>query len=277
MLETRNVLEERILKEKPVIKGGNSMGERTVQVLDRAFDILEELATARGALGLSELASRTKMSKSTVFRILHTMLHRGYVEKTLDGSYAIGPKMFDTLSYHINSLELQAEAKPYLAALKRTLGLTAHLGILDGAFVSYIEKEAYDLGEEAYTSVGYRSPAYCSSMGKCLLACLSSDELEEVLYGYDFRAHTPNTFTGKAAFIKYLHLVRKQGWAMDDEEYEIGHCCIAAPVFDYRGDAIAAVGVSGTPESMREGRREKVAQQVVQAAQRISERMGYAG
>lgn len=251
------------------------MGESTVQVLDRAFDILEELARARGPLGISELAQRTSMSKSTVFRIVQTMLGRGYVEKTLEGRYTIGPKMFDTLSYHINSLELQTEAKPYLAVLKRSLDLSAHLGILDGTYVSYIEKESADWGEEAYTEVGYRSPAYCSSMGKCLLACLSSAELEEVLYGYDFKAFTPNTFTSKAAFVKYLHQVRKQGWAMDNEEYEMGHCCIAAPVFNYRGDAIAAVGVSGTPESISEDRVEDVAQQVMLAAHRISEHMGY--
>lgn len=251
------------------------MGEGTVQVLDRAFDVLEELARARGPLGLSELAQRTSMSKSTVFRIARTMLGRGYVEQTLEGAYTIGPKMFDTLSYHINSLELQTEAKPYLAVLKRSLGLTAHLGILDGAYVSYIEKESTDWGEEVYTQVGYRSPAYCSSMGKCLLACLSSAELDEVLYGYDFEAYTPNTFTGKAAFAKYLHQVRKQGWAMDREEYELGHCCVAAPVFNYRGDALAAVGVSGTPESIAEERLDDIAQQVMLAARRISERMGY--
>ncbi len=251
------------------------MGEGTVQVLDRAFDILEELARARGAVGLSNLAQRTAMSKSTVFRILQTLVARGYAEKTLEGAYTIGPKMFDTLSYHINSLELQTEAKPYLAVLKRTLGLTAHLGILDGAYVSYIEKEATDWGEEAYTQVGYRSPAYCSSMGKCLLACLSSAQLEEALYGFDFQAFTPNTYTSKAAFAKYLHQVRKQGWAMDSEEYELGHCCVAAPVFNYRGDAVAAVGVSGTPESISPDRVEDVAQQVMLAARRISEHMGY--
>ncbi|WP_158539743.1 IclR family transcriptional regulator [Gordonibacter sp. 28C] len=251
------------------------MGEGSVQVLDRAFDILEALAQAQGPMGLSDLAQTTGMSKTTVFRIAGTMLKRGYVEKTLEGRYTIGPKMFHTLGYHINSLELQTEAKPYLTALKRSLGLTAHLGILDGAYVSYIEKEASDWGEEAYTQVGYRSPAYCSSMGKCLLACLSRAELEEALYGFEFKAHTPNTFTRKDEFVKYLHQVRAQGWAMDDEEYEIGHRCVAAPVFNYRGDAIAAVGVSGTPDSISDDRIDDISRQVMLAASRLSERMGY--
>lgn len=251
------------------------MVEQGVQVLDRAFDILEELARAQGPCGLSELAQATNMSKSTVHRIVATMLRRGYVEKTLEGRYTIGPKMFHTLSYHINSLELQTEAKPVLAVLKRVLGLTSHLGILDGAYVSYIEKEGADWGDEVYTEVGYRSPAYCSSMGKCLLACLSRAELEEALYGFEFKAHTPNTFTSKAVFVKYLHQVRAQGWAMDDEEYELGHRCVAAPVFNYRGDAVAAVGVSGTPDTMPDERIDFIAEQVKLAAGRISERMGY--
>lgn len=252
------------------------MAEKSIQVLERAFDIIEAIAHAQGPIGLSELAQVTGMSKSTVHRILATMAERGYVEKTLEGLYAIGPKMFDTLSYHINSLELQTEAKPYLALLKRTLGLTAHLGILDGGFVSYIEKESPDWSEEAYTQVGYRSPAYCSSMGKCLLACLSRGELEEVLYDYEFKPYTAHTFTRKDEFVKYLHTVRKQGWAMDNEEYELDHRCIAAPVFNYRGDAIAAVGVSGTNETIADDRIEHIAQQVVLAAKRISGCMGYA-
>jgi IclR family KDG regulon transcriptional repressor len=251
------------------------MAENHVQVLDRTFDVLETLARSRTPLGLGRLAQDTAMSKTTVHRILHTMLDRGYVEKTLDGSYAIGPKMFDILSYHIDSLELQTESKPLLAALQQQLGLTVHLGILDGSYVSYIEKETPNLREDSYTQVGYRSPAYCSSMGKCLLSCLSNTEIEETLYGFKFEMFTPHTFTDKDELVSYLHRVRKEGWAIDDEEYELGHRCIAAPVFDYRGDAIAAVGVSGTTTSIPDSRIEQIAQQVMFAAQKISTRMGY--
>lgn len=251
------------------------MAEKTVQVLDKSLDVIEELAYSRGSVGVSELATRTNLNKSTVFRILQTLCARGYAIKTLEGTYALGPKMFETLSYHINSLELQVEAKPCLASLKRSLGLTAHLGVLDGAFVSYIEKEVSALGEEEYTKVGRRSPAYCSSMGKCLLACLSSVELDTALYGYAFEPFTKNTYTNKSDFVRYLHVVRKQGWAMDDEEYELGHCCLAAPIFNYKGDSIAAVGVSGSPDNFASAEREYVAGQVMLAARRISERMGY--
>ena len=143
--------------EKP--KTGN------VQVLERAFDLLEALAQSREPLGLSALATQTGMSKSTVHRILATMLERDYVTKTLNGAYAIGPKLFSMLSYHINSLELQVEAKPHLAALERELKLPAYLGVLDGPFVSIISKEATNRADELFTRVGKRYPAHCSSMG----------------------------------------------------------------------------------------------------------------
>lgn len=251
------------------------MADEHVQVLDRAFDILETLAHANAPMALGELAHAIQMSKSTVHRLLHTLCERGYAEKTLEGGYAVGPKLFEVVSYHINSLELQTEAKPVLSDLKVEVGLTSHLGILDGPYVSYIDKETLNLGGEAYTRIGYRSPAYCSSMGKCLLACLSSDQLDEVLYGCRFERFTPRTITQRSAFVECLREARRQGWAIDDEEYEPGHRCIAAPVYDYRGDAIAAIGVSGTTVTIPEDRIDDVARSVMAAAQRVSRSMGY--
>jgi len=251
------------------------MEKQSVQVLDRALDIIEELAHSREPLGLTELARRTSLSKSTVHRILGTLLERDYAKKNHDGVYTIGPKMFNTLSYHINSLELQAEAKPHLDALQKTLGLTVYLGVMDGPFVSIIERQATDRSDDDFTQVGHRYPAHCSSMGKCLMACLSSEELEEVLFEYELKPYTENTITDKRDFIKHLHQVRKQGWAMDNEESEENHRCIAAPVYSYRGDAIAVVGVSGVNDELPDEKAEHIANQVVQAAQKVSINMGY--
>lgn len=251
------------------------MEKSGIQVLNRAFDIVEELAHSRKPLSLNEITNRTGLSKTTVHRILQTLLERAYVEKTLDGYYAIGPKLFHTLSYHINSLELQAEAKPHLATLQKALELTVYLGVLDGSFVTIIEREASDRSDEVFTHVGHRDPAHCSSMGKCLLSCLSLDELEEVLYDSKFEAFTPRTITHKKEFIEHLHQVRKQGWAIDNEESRLDHRCIAAPIFNYRGDAVAVVGISGTNAELPDECIESFAQQVVLAGQRISNSLGY--
>lgn len=249
--------------------------EESVRVVDRTFDILEVIASADRPLGLSEIVAGTDMSKTTVHRLLTTLCNRKYVEKSADGSYSIGYKLMELVSMHINQMDVLTEAKPFLNDLMRNLGLTAHLGMIDRHDVVYLEKTDLMKNSREYTQVGFRSPAYCSSIGKCLLACLSGDELDEVLYDLKFERHTQNTITDVAEFKRYLKLVRKQGWAMDNEEYEIGHRCIGAPVFDYHGNAVAAISASGSTSRLTDDRLESVIKEVVKAAEGLSRKLGY--
>lgn len=249
--------------------------EDNVRVVDRVFDILEQLSRASAPMSLTQIAANTGMSKSTVHRLISSMCARQYVEKKSDNTYSIGYKLIETVSLHINNLELLTEAKPFLSDIMRDLDLTAHLGILDGCEVVYLEKMDTHPNTRFYTQVGCHSPAYCSSIGKCLLACLSGDELEEILYQYDFKEYTKNTLTNIHELKRYLRVVRKQGWAMDNEEYQIGHRCIGAPVFDYRGLPVAAISASGSTSQLSDDKLEHVIQTVKQAAYNISRRMGY--
>lgn len=251
--------------------------EDTVRVADRIFDILEQLAQANDPMRLSQLVQTTGMSKSTLHRLLSSMSARHYVEKNADGTYTIGYKLIEIVSTHINGLELLTESKPYLSQISHELELTTHLGILDHHDVVYIEKMDIYPNTRLYTQVGYRSPAYCSSIGKCLLACLSGDELEEALYQCDFRRYTPNTITDLRELKRVLRVIRKQGWAMDNEEYQKGHRCVGAPIFDYRGSAIAAFSASGSIEELSDERLPQIIAEVRQAAADISRRMGYSG
>ncbi len=246
-----------------------------VRVVDRVLDVLEAISRSKTPMGLNELAEATALSKTTVFRLLATLKGRGYVEKNRNGTYSIGPKLFETVSYHINNLELQTESKPYLATLGAELNLTTHLGILDGMEVAYLEKMDTFPNPRLYTQVGYRSPACCSSMGKCLLSCLAGDELEELLHNYSFKQYTPNTVKNAQELKAVLKKVRLQGWAMDNEEYQTGHRCIGAPIFDYRGDAVAAIGASGPVTQLTDEKLEKVIRSVQDVANDISRRMGY--
>lgn len=251
--------------------------EENVRVVDRVFDIIEQLAASPSAMSLSEIAKKTEMSKSTVHRLLSSMCARHYVEKNTDNTYSIGYKLLETVSLHINNLELLTEAKPFLSELMRDLHLTAHMGILDGCDVVYLEKMDIYPSTRLYTQVGFRSPAYCSSMGKCLLSCLSGDDLEEALYGCDFKRYTPNTITDIREFKRYLRIVRRQGWAMDNEEYQLGHRCVGAPVYDYRGTPVAAISASGSMTQLSDRNLEAVIQEVKNAAASLSRKMGYVG
>ena len=174
-----------------------------------------------------------------------------------------------------HALDLQTESRPYLAALRKELDLTTHLGILDGPYVVYVERIAIFPRTRLYTQVGYRSPAYCSSMGKCLLAALSGDHLKEILDQCTFEPFTANTCRSKKEFRQLLRQVRQQGWAMDNEEYTPGHRCIGAPVFDYHGDAVAAISASGTATEINDDNIEKIKTEVIRTARQISKRMGY--
>jgi DNA-binding IclR family transcriptional regulator len=215
------------------------------------------------------------MSKSTVHRLMTTMCMRHYAEKDSEGLYSIGYRLIETASTHINQLELLTESKPYLSHLMHDLKLTAHLGILDGCEVVYVEKLDIYPNMRPYTQVGYRSPAFCSSIGKCLLSCLSGEELDEVLYQCDFHRYTQNTITDIREFKRYLRVVRRQGWAMDNEEYQMGHRCVGAPVFDYRGTPVAAISASGSIDQMADKRLECIVKEVKQSAADLSRHMGY--
>ncbi len=245
-------------------------------VADKVFSVLELLAKSGQQLGPTDIAKALDLNKSTVYRLLQTMAERGYAVKNKGGNYIIGPKLIEIASYNINRLELQTEAKPFLSMLYTELGLSVHLGVLDGTDIVYIEKmDLYPSGS-SFAQVGFRSPAYCSSIGKCLLASLSGDALDEALYAYRFIRHTPNTITNLKDFKKVLRKVRAQGWAMDDEEYLPGFRCVGAPVYDYRGDAIACISVSGSKEQLSDARLPVIIQKVRESAMLVSKRMGYA-
>lgn len=251
--------------------------EQNVRVMDRTFDIIELLSQAQKPMSLTDISKTTGISKSTVHRLLQAMNTRHYVEKDKNNCYSIGLKLVELVSYHINGLELHTEAKPFLSILRSELDLSVHLGVLEADEVIYVEKMDLYPTTMLYSQMGYRAPAYCSSMGKCLLACLSGEELDEALMNCRFKRFTPNTITNIHDFKQYLKKVRQQGWAMDNQEYMMDHRCVGAPIFDYRGDSIAAIGVSGHISEISDERLPMIIELVKETALQISRRMSYTG
>lgn len=251
--------------------------EKNVQSIDRALDIIEAVAVEQEGLTLTEIADCVSLHKSTVYRLLSTLMKRGYIDKTHDNHYKIGLKPIEVVSYYINNLELQTEARPYVAQITAQLGLTSHLGVLDGDKVVYIEKMDVISSVKLYSQIGLRMHAYCSSLGKCLLSNYSKPQLEQIMAENGFIQFTPNTIITIEALHEEIAKIRKQGWAIDDEEYEIGHRCIGAPIYDYRGDIIAAISASGDKYLLTDDRIEEVAAYVKKMALEISRDMGYVG
>ena len=126
----------------------------SVQSINRALDIIEALAVEPEGLGVTEVARKTGLHKSTAYRLISTLSDRGYLEKTENGEYKIGLKLIGAVSCYINSLELQTETRPYLAQITADLGLTAYLGVLDGDQIVYVEKMDVISSVKLYSQIG---------------------------------------------------------------------------------------------------------------------------
>lgn len=249
--------------------------KNSVQSVERALDIIEAVGTDQRGMGLTEIAEKAGLHKSTAYRITATLVDRGYLMKTEEGRYRIGLKYIEVASCFITGLELQTEARPYVAEVASHLGLTSYLGILDGDKVVYIEKMDGISSMRMFLNIGQKVNAYCSSLGKCLLSNFSKLEIDDIMKDCSFIKFTPNTISSLEELHREIAKVRSRGWAMDDGEYEKGHRCIGAPIYDYRGDIIAAISASGDKHVLTDDRIEEAAGYVVKKAKEISKTMGY--
>lgn len=247
-----------------------------IQVIDRALDILEILCVEQEGLGVTEIGNRLALHKSTVHRIVSALAERGYIEKVPGKTvYRMGLKLVELSSVYLNSVELKTEARPYLRELSAKYNLAAHIAILDGCDAVYIDKVDTVGDIRLYSQIGRRIPVHCSGLGKCLFSGLSDSEIDERLLGYHFTKFTPRTITNIEEFKKQINEIRNSGYALDDEEHDAFIRCVAAPIFDYRDNLIAAVSVAGPSNIISRDRDREVAGYVKEISGKISGRLGH--
>jgi len=252
------------------------MKEQSVQTLDRTIDIIELLATSPQGMGVTEIGAKVNLHKSTVHRLINVLARRGYVEKDpKQGTYKIGFKFIEISSLYMNQLELKTEAFPFMRRLAEQTGQVTHLAILDGFDVVYIEKIDVVRSLRLYSQIGKRVPIYCTALGKVLLAGQNESIRKSILDSIKYEYFTENTIVDKNVLLKQLDEAEKRGWAADNEEYEPGIRCIAAPVKDFTGKVIAAVSVTGEKSIVSEEKDEQTVRLTVEAALGISKRIGY--
>ena len=252
---------------------GINLGEN-VRSVDRIFDLLEILGQSDREISITELSARAGLSKTTAFRLVQMMCLRGYAEKTQDAKYILGPKVLELAGYHLNALELQTAAQPFLSDLYADLHLTVHLGKLVDTKVVYLELLNQNLPMKSGNE-GIRVDAFTSSIGKCLLACESGNKVDELLECHHLKKYTENTITDPALYKEHLRQIRRQGWAMDNGEYLPDRRCVGAPVFDHSGAPVACVSVSGSIREITDEKLMAVVGEVRDTAMQISRRMGY--
>ncbi len=248
-----------------------------VQSVDRALDILESFDYNDEELGVTELANRLKLHKNNVFRLLATLEVRGYIEQDRKtGNYRLGIKTFEIANVFLHHLGLRRQARPILEDLVDRCDETAYLAVLDGPDVIYILMHETSQTVRIVPRLGRRLPVHCTAAGKAQLAFESADRLRLIFRDSPLPKLTEKTITNYEAFREHLRDVAKAGFAVDNEEFEAGVRCIAAPVKDYSHKVVASVGLSGPLSRFSLERIEKeLAPLVKEAGEKLSERLGY--
>ncbi|HVM26860.1 MAG TPA: IclR family transcriptional regulator [Mycobacteriales bacterium] len=235
-------------------------GSGTVQSVDRALLLLEVLAHGGGRLPLTELAARSGLPLGTVHRLLAALAARGYVRQDPDRRYALGTSLLplgDAATRLLGSWAL-----PFLHQLAAQVGETVNLAVLEDDHVVYVAQAPGRHRMRMFTEVGRRALPHSTAVGKVLLAWYDDDHVRRVVSRLGLPARTARTLVDLPAFAAELATVRSRGWAVDDEEEEVGVRCLAVPIGPGPG-AVAAISVSA-PAS----RLDRDAPDVVAALQR---------
>ena len=253
------------------------MTRPTVSSLDSGLRLLQALVDAGGPIGVTKLSAVLHMDKSMVHRILSTLKAGGYVFQDEDTrKYELGSELVALSGKVLRSGSLEALVRPSMRELRELTGETVHLARLLEDRAVYIGREDGIHLVTVTAHIGQREPLYCTATGKVLLAFLPDRELQAALARMTLVPHTPQTMTSKDALHTHLIQVRKQGFAMDDMEFHEGVRCLAAPVRDYNGAVLAALGISGPIMRMTTARVPELSQHVMRCAAEASARFGYA-
>jgi IclR family transcriptional regulator, KDG regulon repressor len=226
-------------------------------------------------IGISDLAKRLGLAKSTVHRLASTLLDQGMLEQNEgDGKYRLGLALFELGTLVRRKMDFTVEARPFLRTLMEKTGETVHLAILDHDSVLYIitheSKQALRMGSK----VGTRVPVHCTAVGKTLLAFQPEEEIERIL-ARGLPASAPNTLVDAKALRRELALVRARNYALDDEESEVGLRAIAAPVRSHSGNVVAAISIAGPVHRMTKKMLLGWVRELVGAAEAVSQRLGW--
>lgn len=246
-----------------------------VQSIDRAVKILKCFSSRRPELRLTEIADELDLNKSTVHGIITTLKYHGLIDQDEESQkYRLGLALLGLGSIVKDSLKINKIARPYIDEICSRLGETVHLGALDKDEVVYLEKAESHQSMRIVTTIGARLPAYCTGVGKAMMAYVDEETLIDLLPD-KFERFTPNTITDKNVLLEVLREVRARGYAMDYQEHDLGLTCVAAPVLDSAGRANYAISVSGPSIRMTEAKIEEAIKLVKEAAEEISRSLGY--
>src|SRR5438067_1986630 len=225
---------------------------QSVPALDRALDLLELLAASKSGMTLSELVGRSRLPKSSVHCLLITMERRGFLHRNVkSGRYLFRLRLFSVANMAISGLSLREQAQPFLKELMTSARLTVHMAILEDNEAVVVSKCEPPGIYRLATWIGKRMDVHCTSLGKAMIAYLPSERLDRIFKEHGLPRHNENTLCSSRRLREDLARTVRLGYAIDDEEDELGLRCIGAPVFDHENNVVASISVSGNTDQVQ--------------------------
>jgi len=248
----------------------------SVPALQRGLAILERIANSRRGLTFAQLARFFDFPKSSVHTLVLTLEREGYLQRDdATGRYMTGRKLVHIAGMTLDGLVVRERAAPLLRTLVADTGMTAHLAVLDRHEVTVVAKVDRPGVHRIATWVGKRMDVHCTSLGKCLVAHLPDEQVDRLINDRGLLRHNEHTIVSPERLKQELARTRAIGYAVDDEEEELGGRCVGAPVWDRDGRVVAAVSVAGGIDQINADTLATIAAQVMAAAMAISKELGY--
>lgn len=247
------------------------MKSAPVGVIGKVLSILELLDNVPGGLQLNQIAEETGINKSTAHRFLSHLEFEGYLFRDGFGNYMVGAKLSRLGSGASFQSTLSKLARPVMENLRKISGETVNLAVLDGTDVLYIDVLETVNTFRLVTQIGSHLPFYSTALGKAMVAAIEdSTRLEELLSRVEFEPTTPHSINNVAKLKKQLAIIRRQGYALDDEEAVAGVRCVGGAILDANGEVVAAISVSGPVVRFTSDRVPMFSRELRKAAREIS-------
>lgn len=242
--------------------------------LERAVSVLETLSQSEAPLSLAEICQCMNLHKSTAHRALMVLERSALIERTPENRFRLGLKLYELGNRAVEQIDLRARVYPFFRRLAMDAHETVHLGVLQKTSVVYLDKVEPNRRVCMSSKIGSSNPVYCTSLGKAMLAFQPEETIEKIVSSIRFTRYTPKTLCSREKLFEHLGTVRRRGYAIDDEEIELGVRCIGAPILNEDGWAIAAVSVSGPTSRITPQNARALAQRVLTCCREISGSLG---
>jgi DNA-binding IclR family transcriptional regulator len=258
------------------VQASSKQRPKLIASVQRAVDILNLFDHTQVELGTTDIARQLGMAKSTISGLVQTLEWTGLLEQNPNTrKYRLGYKLAEYAGILLNQTDLRQLAIPQLQDLLSWCNESVNLAVLDKSYVVYIERLYGTNMLGMRSEIGKREPVHSTALGKAILAFTVSAEVRDLLQQIQFIPRTPKTIVNPQDFADEIARTRQRGFALDDEENEIGGRCVAAPILDHRGKPVAAVSISAPVQRFPREQVPEYGRKVLEAARAISKRLGF--